>query len=241
MEHLLLLAPVIHASEILRVLPARIGNGFFGLTTKREGESLFADTLLTVAQLAAPRIEAVDCLRALIASRHFDNAYAGIALTALCHADDRDLVGHISLLRRALADMFREFVTPEEYKHELARSVLDAVGLRTVVQALPSLEYFDPQDELAPLDTWFAGACLGGKRPLLRRDETKGHIYFFRPNKPSVREPLPQQDERLGDFIALLRDATYAEEAVPIPVPKSKASPKDVNELACAFGFAVTR
>ena len=138
--------------------------------------------------------------------------------------------------------MFREFITPVEYQQELARTVLDAVGLRNVVQALPRLEYFDPHNELAPLDTWFFRAFVGGKRPLLCRDETKeGHINFFRPNKASVKEPLPEQDERLGDFIALLRDATYAEDAIPIPVPKSKASPKDVNDLACAFGFAVTR
>jgi hypothetical protein len=75
-EHLLSLAAALPAPKVLQVLPARVGNGFFGLTANREGECSYLPSpyLLTAAQLAAPQEEAVDCLHALIGSQHFDHA-----------------------------------------------------------------------------------------------------------------------------------------------------------------------
>ena len=127
---------------------------------------MFALSLRTAAKLSAPREEAVNCIHALISSEHFSSehyghAYAGIALTALCKADDQGLIHHLVRLREPLAAMFREVREVQEVQVGLARAVLDAVGLRQFVQALPSLKYFDRRDD-PTVDTLLVEATLGG-------------------------------------------------------------------------------
>ena len=246
-EHLLFLAAALPAPEVLRVLPARVGNGFFGLTANREGESLFSLTLLTVARLAAPREEVVDCLHALIGSRHFDFAYAGIALTALCRADDQGLVKHMTLLRDSLAKMFEEFGTDLEAKRNLANSVFGAVvEFKRFVHALPQLKYFDSSDEHAALDNWFIEALFGGKdAPLVCIETLEVELEFFcRHDQFKVKQGLPDPDYKdfddlmeylrgLGDFIELLRKKGYVKCVVKLPVSKPPAFIS--SELADAF------
>ncbi|MCI0623352.1 MAG: hypothetical protein L0387_17120 [Acidobacteria bacterium] len=227
-EHLLSLAAELPAPEVLRVLPGRIGNGFLGITANREGDSLFALTLLTVAELAAPRREAVDCLHALVGSVHFDHAYAGIALIALSRADDRGLVNHMVRLREPLGAMFREFNAPQTAKQDLARSVIEAVGIHRLVEALPRLKYFEPRDKHAALDTWLIEALLKGKNaPLVCHESEKGQFYFCLSGRDDVKEFLPEEGESLPDLIELLRRpkclhrAPYDKKVIRRFVPKA--------------------
>ena len=247
-EHLLFLAAALPAPEVLRILPARVGNGFFGLTSNREGESLFSLTLLTVARLAAPREEAVDCLHALIESRHFDFAYAGIALTALCRADDQGLVDHMTRLRDSLAKMFKEFGTGLEARRNLANSVLGAVGLGRLVHALPQLKYFDSSDEHAALDNWFIEALFGGgDAPLVCIKTLEGELEFYRRDQSEVKERLPDYNDfhdfmgylkGLGDLIELLRKKGYVK-CITEPPVLVDLNPRG-RKLAAAFNLLAT-
>jgi hypothetical protein len=246
-EHLLFLAAELHAPEVLRVLPARVGNGFFGLTDNREGESLFSLTLLTVARLAAPREEVVDCLHALIGSQHFDSAYAGIALTALCRANDQGLVDHIARLRDALAKMFKEFNTDLEVRQQLASSVLGAVGLGRLIHALPQLKYFDSLNEYAALDNWFIEALFGGGDPPLVCIETlQRELEFYRRNQPEIKERLPDYDnfngfmkylQGLPDLIELLRKRRYVDMECVAKPPGFDDLNEPGSELAASFAL----
>ena len=129
-EHLLSLASALPAPEILRVLPALVGNGYFGLVKGDEEGDLFALTLLTVARFAGPRPDVLTCLNELIRnSRHFDIAYSGIALEALCRADPEGFLGHMAAMRKPLGAMFQEFQVADDVKRGYAVSILDAIGL----------------------------------------------------------------------------------------------------------------
>lgn len=207
-EHLLILAGELPVPEVLHVLPRRVGNGFFGLTRNREGESLFVQTMFTVAQLAAPRPEVVACLHSLIGSRnYFDPAYAGVALLALCRAVPDDLVDHLRRLRASLSVMFNEFTTSAADQQQLAQSVLHTMSLNQIVAALPQLKYFDPFNENAALDTWLLIGLTGGNRaPLVAvLEEEEGKLSFKRRGNGTVSESL-RYDTDFMDLIEALRE-----------------------------------
>ena len=169
-ENLLTLAGLLPIREVLKVLPARIGSSFFGLTSNRDGESLFSLTLLAITELAdkAPGEEVVTCLHDLIGSKHFfDYAYAGYTLVALCTADPTGLVEHMNRLRSPLAAMFAKFETSLDAKRYLAKRVLDAIGLQRIADTLPKLAYNKLTYLSAASDDWLIAAAFGGRPRLL--------------------------------------------------------------------------
>ncbi len=206
-EHLLSLAAALPAPEILRVLPARVGNGFFGSVVNGEGDSLFGVAMMTVARLAAPRQDAVAALRALIYSgRHFHEAYAGMALEALCRADDENLVAHLTQLRELLREMFRAAAEPDRVQRDLAESIFDAVGLERVVDAWPRLKYFDRDRPDAGLDGWLVRSLLAGSDSLLVCEQrADDHLYVYVGTRPAVSIRLPEEGKGFFGLMSLLR------------------------------------
>lgn len=195
-ENLLSLAGLLPVKEVLRVLPARIGNGFFGLTSNRKGESLFTLTLLSVTELAdkAPGEDVVTCLHDLVGSKNFfDHAYAGYTLVALCTADPTGLVDHMDRLRLPLASMFAEFETDVDAKRYLAKRVLDAVGLQRIGDALDKLEYNNPACPAVASDDWLVAALFNGEPKLLDWREAEDRIIVFRPDRPTVEVDIKNQ------------------------------------------------
>ena len=138
-EHLLTIAVVLPAPEVLSVLPVRIGNGFFGAMDVKGGRSLFEKTMDAVIDLAAPTDESRDCLEMLIGSRNFNIAYSGLALMTLCRVAPHDFVDHMALLRAPLAKMFEQFGTDEETEKRLAERIALAVTPAVLAENLSKL------------------------------------------------------------------------------------------------------
>ncbi|MCP5368722.1 MAG: hypothetical protein H6907_21820 [Hyphomicrobiales bacterium] len=151
-EHLLAIAAVLPAPEVLDVLPVKIGNGFFGTINAEGGRGLFEKTMDAVIDLAAPTVASRDCLEMLIGSRNFNVAYSGLALLTLCRVAPRDFAAHMNLLRAPLARMFEEFQTDEETKKQLAQSVKVAVTGKVVAECLFELALLE---SVKPNDQWF--------------------------------------------------------------------------------------
>ena len=143
-EHLLAIAAVLPAPEVLSVLPVRIGNGFFGAMDVEGGRSLFEKTMDAVIDLAAPTDESRKCLEMLIGSRNFNIAYSGLALMTLCRVAPDDFVAHMDLLRAPLAKMFEQFRTDEETKKRLAERIELAVTPAVLAEGLPKLCLSEP-------------------------------------------------------------------------------------------------
>lgn len=207
-EHLLSLAAALPAPEILRVLPARVGKGFFGLVKGGEEGDLFALTLLTVARFAAPRPDVLMCLNELIRnSRPFDSAYSGVALEALCRADPEGFVSHMVAMRELLRAMFQEFQVSDEVKRGYAVSILDAIGLQRLVYAWPALKYFDREFENAALDRWLVLVLLdGADAPLVCEQDSRDRLHVFRRTNPLVQEEVPEEGDNFLYLLDLLRD-----------------------------------
>lgn len=207
-EYLLLLASLLPAPEILRVLPARLGNGYFGTNAH-----LFERALLAVTRLAAPRQDAVECLRALISSRHFVSDYAGVALLALCRADGTDFVGHMNNMRAHLRKMLpraRKSTGAKALLRTWAEQVLEVLTLHPLVVALPQLNYFDPRDPAGANDTWLLEGLLGGRSPLLRCVQNdEGQLTVFLSAKPDHRELININAASFGELLRFLRDSNY--------------------------------
>lgn len=252
-EHLLSLAVALPAPEILRVLPARVGNGFFGLVKDEEHGDLFALTLLTVARFAAPRPDVLMCLNELIRnSRHFDRAYSGVALEALCRAEPEGFVRHMAAMRERLRAMFQEFQISDDVKRGYAVSVLEAVGLQRVVHAWPVLKYFDNQSENAALDNWFVLALLQGvDAPLLCEQDPDDRLRVCRRSKPEADEKVPEDGATFTFLLDLLRDHKLVKRR-SIWFTASPTTPRDIQdgvdvaldpsmdemELASSFGLS---
>ena len=250
-EHLLSLAAALPAPEILRVLPACVGNGYFGLVKGDDEGDPFALTLLTVARFAGPRPDVLTCLNELIRnSRHFDIAYSGIALEALCRADPEGFVGHMAAMREPLRAMYQEFQVPDEVKRGYAVSILDAIGLQRLVHAWPVLKYFDRQFEDAALDRWLVLALLdGADAPLVCERDRHDRVRVFRRTKPSMQEEVPEEGENFKLLLDLLGDHKLVHQSIwftaspttrdiqpgvdVVPEP----SPQEV-ELAAWFGIS---
>ncbi len=212
-EHLLSLAALLPAPEILRVLPGPIGSGFFGRVADAVPDApnapanLFGLAMLTAARLAAAREQAVACLHALIGSENFDVAYSGLALEALARADGQELVAHCELLRASLASMFEEFRTDADQRRTIATSVLNAVQLPAVLRSLGELKYLDRNDEFAPLDAWFPIALLAGDlAPLVCERDAEGHLFVFRRDQLTVRGSVPQNGPSFSGLHDLLQE-----------------------------------
>lgn len=204
-EHLLSLAAILPCPEVLRVLPSRIGNDFFGHATNREHGSLFSQTLLAIVDLAAPREDATTCLRALIGSRFFDHAYAGVALLALCKADDQGVVDHMTRLRESLAAMFQEFEPDHNVKQQLARGVLDRIGLPALIKSLTALKYDDRHTPSGLSDNWLILGLLSGPRAPLVYEQNDIGYRFARAENQTIWETLPERNFETGaefvDFV----------------------------------------
>lgn len=143
-EHLLAIAAVLPAPEVLSVLPVRIGNGFFGAMDTEGGRSLFEKTMDAVIDLAAPTDESRTCLEMLIGSRNFNIAYSGLALMTLCRVTPCNFVAHMDLLRAPLAKMFEQFATDEETKKRLAERIKLAVTPDVLDKASSKLHFSEP-------------------------------------------------------------------------------------------------
>ncbi|MBF0371293.1 MAG: hypothetical protein HQL52_17735 [Magnetococcales bacterium] len=189
-EHLLEIAVAVGAYEILRVLPGKIGNGFFGQDLDDTGKrKLFAAALLVTARLSTPRVEAKACLEALIDSRPFREtgfAYAGIALISLCRADPDGWMLHLNRLRGPLHLMFRKYRTNEAAKRRLGRDVLDAVGLQRIADSLLDLVCFEPGFPVEDTDDWLLHALVvGDDPPLILVEDNDEALRIRRPNQES--------------------------------------------------------
>ena len=143
-EHLLAIAAVLPAPEVLSVLPVRIGNGFFGAMDAEGGRSLFEKTMDAVIDLAAPTEESRACLERLIGSPNFNIAYSGLALTTLCRVAPHDFVAHMDRLRAPLAKMFEQFGTDEETEKRLAERIALAVTPAVLAENLSKLRLLEP-------------------------------------------------------------------------------------------------
>lgn len=202
---LLLLATLLPASEVLRVLPQRIGNGFFG-----QFRDNFDQALMTAASLSAPRNDAIDCLGKLISSRQFNTAFAGIALLALCKADDGNFVKHMEKMRIKIHGMFHKYARSKNAKRIWAEQVLEVIQLKPLAKALPTLKYFDPSGTGKPLDTWFLDGLFGGIRPLLICSKGgRGELQIARYGVEESCESLPLHRRKCGDFVSYLREKNY--------------------------------
>ena len=151
-EHLLAIAAVLPAPEILDILPVKIGNGFFGAMDVEGENGLFEKTLDTIIDLAAPTEASRACLEMLVGSRNFNVAYSGIALLTLCRLAPAGFVEHMNLLRAPLAKMFEKFETDEETKKRLAEEIEIAVTVFTLAENLRNLRLGERGDTE---DMWF--------------------------------------------------------------------------------------
>jgi hypothetical protein len=188
-EHLLSLAAALNAVEILRVLPIRIGADDFGRMIDSDGERLFDVAILAVARLSGPREDALSCLRALVGSKHFDAAYSGTALLALCRTDAKGLPNHLELLRGALTAMFREYDSNSEVRRALAQEILDTIGMEYLSNALAQLSY---QGDGGGSDAWLADALLfGDGAPVDYGPVESGGILLWRRGTHDIRVKVP--------------------------------------------------
>lgn len=145
-EHLLAIAVVLPAPEVLDVLPVKIGNGFFGALDAEGGRSLFEKTMDAVIDLAAPTGASRACLEMLVGSRNFNVAYSGLALLTLCRVAPQGFVAHMDLLREPLAKMFEHFGTDEGTKKRLAEGIALAVTPVRLAEDLSKLRLSERGD-----------------------------------------------------------------------------------------------
>lgn len=221
-RQLLMLAPLLPAPEILRVLPGRLGSGFFGTHSE-----LFESALFAVARLAAPRKDALECLHALITSRHFDSAYAGIALLALCQADNASLVAHIGLLRQHLHQMFpRNNATAAIFHRTWAGQLLEVMSSKSRIAAtLPRLKYFDRNNPAGAIDTWLLDGLFGGRTPHLRCvTDSAGKLAIVSRDGISHAFPISFRTGSGGDLLEYLRRQGYIDR-IDMVAAKTKRLP----------------
>ena len=184
-EHLLAIAAVLPAPEVLSVLPVRIGNGFFGAMDAEGGRSLFEKTMDAVIDLAAPTEESRDCLERLIGSPNFNIAYSGLALMTLCRVAPRDFVYHMALLRAPLAKMFKQFATDKETKKRLAERILRAVPPAVLAESLPKLRLSE-RGRGAAEDMWLLPHID------IYTDE-QGNSFVISSSEPSLKFKIPDE------------------------------------------------
>lgn len=227
-EQLLVLAPMLPAPEILRVLPQKV-RGFFG-----SNPDLFQSSLFTVARLAAPRSDAtVECLHTLISSPQYTSGYAGIALLALCQADDTKLVDHMELLRKSFHALFAQEKTERarlKFKWAWAGQLLEVLpSCKHVADALPFLKYFDRKASDGCDDSWLIDGLLGGAIPHLLcetitlemgTEVTELRLRYDNPS--SVPATVRLDFDGAGDLIWLLRQRKYIQRQTAEPSTRTE-------------------
>ena len=199
-EHLLSIAAVLPAPEVLSVLPVRIGNGFFGAMDAEGGRSLFEKTMDAVIDLAAPTEESRACLEMLIGSRNFNIAYSGLALTTLCRVAPCDFVAHMNLLRDPLAKMFEQFGTDEETKKRLAERIELAVTPAVLAKNLSKLRLSEPSRGDAE-DMWLfrhIGVDIGKRNVPVVRSLSERSLTFKIPDGSSKERGGGRRTGRAG-------------------------------------------
>lgn len=102
--HLLRLAAVVSAFEVVEVLPSLVAAARHLPEADREDISSLA--LDVAIELAVPTLPARDVLRGLVTATGFAEAVAGPALIALTRADPNGLPGHLDLLWKPLSEKY---------------------------------------------------------------------------------------------------------------------------------------
>ena len=222
-EHLLAIAAVLPAPEVLSVLPVRIGNGFFGDMDVEGGRGLFEKTMDAVIDLAARTEESRVCLKMLIGSRNFNIAYSGLALMTLCRVAPHDFVAHMDLLREPLAKMFEQFGTDEETKKRLAERIALAVTPAVLAEGLPKLRLSERGSGDAE-DMWLfrhIGVDIGERNVPVIRSLSEPSLTFEIPDGSSKerfagrrmgRAGVVEISPRITDFINQINQQWKAEE-----------------------------
>lgn len=217
LRHLLILARLVHATEILKVLPSVVRSDFFNRINDSINVSLFQWTFETVVELTNPTQGVVDCLHALIGSRNFDVAYSGLALVALCRAVPEKFIEHMEFMQRSLASMFAKYQLTEADKQLIARRVATAVGLFVLANWLPRIQLADPCDSATTLsDNWLFDSFFLGEKPILQFQHSK--IIWH--GKPEIAAPYDAQQAKIK-LITPKRE----KESTPLPSSFAGAQP----------------
>jgi hypothetical protein len=226
METLLHLAVLLPANEVLRGLPFWLRAGYLKRLSKTEADELFDQIFMTVARLATPTKESVNCLREMIALPQFTVDWAGMALEALWSCDGDNIDAHFHRLRPYLQELM---VDAPHRPRIWARRLLDAIGLYRIVKTFPRLKYSDSKDEQAVLDTWLLDGLLVGGQPLLEcwiNDD--GQLCFRLADQPNSEEIL-ELENSWNDLYEYLRENNLLHE------PASQN--KEAENKSSAFNF----
>lgn len=195
LDCLLSLSRLLPAYEILKVLPARIGEGPFGLMSTSDGETIFSRVLTTAAELSAQTRDAKQCVAALCTSSRFEPAYAGLAFVSLCRVDPDNWPEHLARLRSSLNQMIHCYrLTPADLRRH-ARKFLLAIGLDRLVSELSCFR-LDPMLRDEPIsDLWLWNALFQGEESLLRLpdNDLSNKVVLARRDMPDVVVLLPSE------------------------------------------------
>jgi hypothetical protein len=198
LEHLLHLAVLLPAKEVLRGLGAWI-RAFYRQLPEALAGKLFSQIFLTATRLAAPNQESVDCIRELVALPQFRSDWAGMALETLWFCDSGNISGHLQRLRPYLRDLMAD--APQRQR-VWAKRILEKVGLYNLVKVLPTLRYYDSGGDG---DTWLLEGLLTGEQPLLECwvAETGDQLYFRMAGNKDTEEILTMKSELSYLFLYL--------------------------------------
>ena len=120
-------ATLVRAHEVLEVLPTLVANG--------RDENMFDQVVRTATALANQTEASRDCLQRICTSPKFVPDYAGLILTALCHADPDNWLAHVENLAtpmQILADRLSDGSTALRF---YASTILEAISLSRVTGA----------------------------------------------------------------------------------------------------------
>ena len=120
-------ATLVRAHEVLEVLPTLVANG--------RDELMFDQVVRTANALANQTEASRDCLQRICTSPKFVPDYAGLILTALCHADPDNWLAHVENLAtpmQILADRLSDGSTALRF---YASTILEAISLSRVTGA----------------------------------------------------------------------------------------------------------
>lgn len=203
-ECLLNTSALLGITEIINIIPTKISNGWFEITTSSsnlESDSLFGLTLTTLSELSAvsPPKKVSNCLIGMISSSHFHHAYSGVALLALCKSEPESFSEHMARLSKPIQAMFEDYdVTPEKKRH-LATALLELIDLDNVVQSLPSL--LGTNNGRKGSSSWVYEVLLEPiilKKvyiPALITVKTEGHQIVFQPTSNPLVEVFLENKE----------------------------------------------
>jgi hypothetical protein len=146
-----------------------------------------------VANLAAPTLEAKECLYALIGSRYFEIEYSALALVSLCRTDD-NLAEHLKLLRNSLHAMFEKCNVSQEAKFRIAENVMNCISTYKLSEELEKISIVDPERNWCSSDNWLLEALTytEDKPPLIQHKLDDG-LYIFRSDKPDIAFEIKEQ------------------------------------------------